>query len=87
MRLFLTTVLLFALSGLAVPQKAQPDKYADMPAEMVRARQALLTAKNELTHAGEEWGGHRVTAITHIDQALTEIQLSMDWARQHKRIK
>ncbi len=56
----------------------------DVPAEMVRARQALETAKNELAHAGDEWGGHRVTAMAHIDQALQEIKASEDYYRKNK---
>jgi len=59
----------------------------DVPAEMQRARQALETAKNELDHAGSEWGGHRAAAINHVNQALAEIHRAEDYAKQHKLAK
>lgn len=81
MRLLATMMLLIALSGFAVPQKE------DVPAQMQRAHQALQTAKNELEHAGEEWGGHRVAAIKHVDAALAEINNAEQWARQHHELR
>lgn len=59
----------------------------DVPAEMQRAREGLETAKSELERAGDEWGGHRVAAIHHIDQALEEIRKSEEYAKQHKLMK
>ncbi len=83
MRLLATIVLLLALSGFAVPQKSRED----VPAEMQRAHQALENAKNELQSAGEEWGGHRVNAIRHVDAALNEITQAETWAKQHHELK
>lgn len=83
MRLLATTLLLLALSGFAVPQK----EHEDVPAEMQRAHQALDTAKSELQSAGNEWGGHRVKAMGHVDQALAEIRQAETWARQHHEMK
>jgi hypothetical protein len=59
----------------------------DKPAEVDRAEQSLHTAKSELEHAGNEWGGHRVQAKKHIDAALHELELGEQWARQHHDIK
>ena len=88
MRTVLTMILLLALSGVAIPQKADRDEgREDVPAQMVRAEQALKTAKSELSSAGDEWGGHRVAAMKHVDAALQEINKGMQWARQHKEIK
>ncbi len=54
---------------------------------VMSAQQSLQTAKNELEHAGTEWGGHRVQAIKHIDAALKELEQAEQWARQHHDIK
>ncbi len=78
MRLIATMLLLIALSGFAVPQYKE-----DVPADMQRAHQALQNAKSELQNAGDEWGGHRVKAIGHVDAALAELKAAMDWAKQH----
>ena len=101
MRRISTLLLLLAVMGYAVPKshsqqretaaqerkeqqrKAQPDVQADM----LRARQALQNAKQELVRSGSEWGGHRMAAIGHVDQALQEIQKAETWARQHKDVK
>jgi len=78
MRLIATMLLLIALSGFAVPQYKE-----DVPADMQRANQALQNAKSELQKAGNEWGGHRVKAISHVDAAIGEVRAGMNWARQH----
>jgi hypothetical protein len=83
MRILATVILLAALSGFAVPQK----EVEDVPAEMQRAHQALENAKNELQNAGQEWGGHRVAAIRHVDAALGEMHQAETWARQHHEMK
>ena len=84
MKPLITGVLLLALSGFAVPQHHEVE---DVPGQMARARQALLTAKKEMAGAGNEWGGHRVEAMKHVDQALQEIQKAEQWARAHKEIR
>ncbi len=81
MKILATMLLLLALSGFAVPQKE------DVPAEMQRAREGLQTAKNELEHAGQEWGGHRMAAIKHVDAALGEIRQAEQWAQQHHELR
>lgn len=81
MKVLSTMVLLLALSGFAAPQRE------DVPAELQRGREALQTAKNELEHAGQEWGGHRVAAIKHVDAALGELRQAEQWARQHHELR
>jgi hypothetical protein len=83
MRTLATMVLLLALSGFAVPQREPKE---DVPAEIQRAHEALENAKNELDHAGQEWGGHRVAAIHHVDAALGEIRSAENWAKQHHEL-
>jgi hypothetical protein len=84
MKLLITGVLLLVLSGFAIPQRHEVE---DVPAQMARARQALLTAKKEMASAGNEWGGHRAEAMKHVDQALEQIQKAEQWARAHREIR
>jgi hypothetical protein len=81
--LVLFCVMMMAPSATLFSTPFQRDK----PAEVDRAEQGLRTAKSELEHAGNEWGGHRVQAIKHIDAALHELDLAEQWARQHRDIK
>lgn len=74
--IILPTVTLFP----APPQR-------DVPAEVESARHALQGARNDLEHAGGEWGGHRVAAMRHIDEALRELGEAEKWARGHHDIK
>ncbi len=64
---------------------APPQK--DVPAEVDAARRALEGARNDLAHAGGEWGGHRAAALKHIDEALRELSEAEQFARQHHDIK
>jgi hypothetical protein len=59
----------------------------DVPAEVEAARGALRNAHNELEHAGGQWGGHRVSAMRHIEQALAELNEAEKWARAHHDMK
>jgi hypothetical protein len=86
MRIASTVVLalLIMFSSVSV-LPASPQR--DVPAEMNSATQALRSARGELEHAGAEWGGHRVAAMKHIDEALKELQEAEGWARQHHDVK
>jgi hypothetical protein len=55
----------------------------DVPAEMHNAIEQLNTAKADLEKAGGEWGGHKANAINHINEALREINLGVDWAHKN----
>ena len=81
--LLLFSVLMMSPSATLFSSPFQKDK----PAEVDRAQQSLQTAKNELEHAGTEWGGHRVQAMKHIDAALHELEQAEQWAREHHDIK
>ena len=59
----------------------------DVPAEVESARNALKGAYNDLEHAGGEWGGHRVTAMKHIQAAMTELNEAEKWAKEHHDVK
>lgn len=59
----------------------------DVPAEVESAKRALEGARNDLQHAGSEWGGHRVNAMQHIDMALKELNEAEKFAREHHEMK
>lgn len=59
----------------------------DVPGAVNNARERLQNARNDLDHAGGEWGGHRLAAIKHIDQAINELNEAEKWAREHHDIK
>ena len=59
----------------------------DVPAEVDAARRALQGARNDLEHAGGEWGGHRVSAMKHIDEPIKELNEAEKYAREHHDIK
>jgi len=80
--------LLLAVTILVAPTTLfsnPPQK--DVPAEVTSAQSALKGAYNDLEHAGGDWGGHRVQAMTHIQQALSELNAAEKWAREHHEIK
>lgn len=59
----------------------------DVPAEVESAKRALQGARNDLEHAGGNWGGHRAAAMNHIDQALKELAEAEKYAREHHDMK
>ena len=80
--------LLFAVTILFAPATLfsnPPQK--DVPAEVTSAQSALKGAYNDLEHAGGEWGGHRVKAMQHIQEAQAELKEAENWAREHHDIK
>lgn len=85
MRILAATLLLFVLSAVASPQK--PKTYADVQADMVQARQHLTAAKDLVYRAGNEWGGHRMTALKEIDAAIAEVDRAEQYAKAHHFIK
>lgn len=67
-------------SMFSAPQK-------DVPAEIESAKRALEGARNDLAHAGGNWGGHRAAAVNHIEQALKELAEAEKYAREHHDMK
>ncbi len=78
-----TMVLLALLITLSTVGVLPASPQRDVPAEVESARHALQGARNELEHAGGQWGGHRVAAMKHIDEALKELGEAERWAREH----
>lgn len=55
----------------------------DVPKEIYDASHQLQVAKADLEQAGGEWGGHKANAMNHVNQALRELQLAMEYAKSH----
>ena len=49
------------------------------------AREKLLGAKKHLIEAPDDFGGHKLKAIEHIDAALKEIAEAIEWDRAHEK--
>lgn len=65
----------------AFPQAARDN---DVPAELQSAMQKLESARNDLDHAGGDWGGFREKAISHIQEAQGNLKSAMEWRRSHR---
>jgi hypothetical protein len=56
----------------------------DEPAQMQSGISQLNTAKSDLERAGNQWGGRKAKAISYIDGALKELQVGIEYAKEHK---
>jgi hypothetical protein len=84
----LATLTLLALMVMSPVVSLYPEPpQRDVPAEIDAGRRALQGAYNDLEHAGGQWGGHRVSAMKHIQQALAELNEAERWAREHHDIR
>ena len=70
---FAATLAVGAAIGVAV---------ADQP-HMQNALDDLRQARHQLDVADADKGGHRVTAMGLVDQAITEVQAGIDYDRHH----
>jgi hypothetical protein len=82
-----TSILLALLITLSTVSILPASPQRDVPAEVESARHALQSARNDLEHAGGQWGGHRVEAMKHVDEALKELGEAEKWAREHHDMK
>ena len=84
----ISTLTLLVLVIMSPVVRLRPEPFQrDVPAEVQAAKRALQGARNDLEHAGGEWGGHRAEAIKHIDAAVKELGEAEKWAREHHDIK
>jgi hypothetical protein len=56
----------------------------DVPAELQEAYNKLVSARNDLEHAGGDWGGYRQKAINHIQEAESNLKQAQQWKKTHK---
>lgn len=82
-----TVTLLLLTVILSLTAVLFSQQHRDVPAEVDSARHALQGAYNDLQHAGGEWGGHRVNAMNHIQEALRELDEAEKWAKEHHDVK
>ncbi|HTT21111.1 MAG TPA: hypothetical protein VMG82_19425 [Candidatus Sulfotelmatobacter sp.] len=83
----IATLLLAAITLVAPATLFPQPPQKDVPAEVDSARNALKQAHSDLEKAGGDWGGHRVKAMQHIQEALGELNQAEQWARAHHEIK
>lgn len=78
-RVFVAAVLSGAMLAL-VPNLASA---AEPQTEMNEAIGHLKEAKESLTHASKNKGGHREKAMSLIDQAIEEVKAGKAYAKEH----
>jgi hypothetical protein len=66
----------------ATPQLQRVQTH-DVPREIYDASHQLQVGKADLEQAGGEWGGHKASALNHVNQALRELQLAIEYAKSH----
>ena len=98
MKRTITLVAALLCLGLAVPgifsqQPTNPPKQnfqaakspvsQDVPAELQSAKAKLESARNDLIHAGGEWGGFRDAAIKNIDEAQANLRKATEFYQKN----
>lgn len=56
----------------------------DEPTMMNNAIAALQNAKTNFAQAGDDWGGRKEKGLTLINQALSDLQTGINYAKEHK---
>lgn len=83
----IATLVVLALMIISPTTSLFPAPQKDVPAEVESAKRALEGARNDLQHAGGDWGGHRAAAVNHINEALKELAEAEKFAREHHEMK
>jgi hypothetical protein len=78
-----TTMQQGAMQQGSMPQDKMGMMHKDMmdkdhPAEIHMAIEKLEHTKTDLQKAGDDWGGHRMEALKHVDEALAELHKAED---------
>jgi hypothetical protein len=72
---------------LGTPLASQPGEMAsgntDEPTLMNQGIQFTQSARASLAQAGDNWGGRRERALAFIDQAITDLQTGVNYAKQN----
>ncbi len=77
-----TLALACMLAGVVASGRIQTAS-ADQP-NMTDARAKLQDARSALQAAVDDKGGHRVKALGFLDQAITEVNAGIEYAKNHK---
>ncbi len=76
-----------ALNAVGQPQAHNPNEMKsgpqDEPAALESGISSLNTAKSDFERSGNQWGGRREKALAHINQALSELQIGIEYAKSH----
>ncbi len=58
--------------------------FAEEQPHMRAALEALQKAKQELQQAEHDKGGHRTKALQHVDQAINQVQMGVNYDEKHE---
>jgi hypothetical protein len=76
-----------AFQACRVSPESTPDEMqsgnVDEPGMMNNGIASLDQARQDFDRAGSNWDGRREKALAFIDQALKDLQVGIDWAKQH----
>lgn len=81
-RSVLNTILPAGLIALVLPLRSKAAVRTDQP-HMQAALDALKLARRELDQAEADKGGHRVKAISLVDQAIAQVEKGISFDRRH----
>lgn len=77
-----------AFKALGVSPESTKNEMAsgnvDEPKMMKQGIEMLERAKDDFEAAGNGWGGRKANGLAHINQALSQLQEGINWAKQHK---
>lgn len=77
-----TAIASAAIAGLSLAAAGAAE--AQRPEEHPKIRaaiRALEAAKDDMEHAGHDFGGHRVEALRACDEAIRQLQLALNYKR------
>jgi len=63
-------------------KRVQMGEHKEAHPEIHAAMEHLREAKNNLEHANHDFGGHRVKAIEHVNQALAECEQALNFDKK-----
>jgi len=81
------TLFIAAALSLGIATTMTSTASAQGQEEMNEAIEHLRQAKGDLSHAANNKGGHRETAIHMIDQAIAEVEAGKAYAKEHPEAK
>jgi len=92
MAAFLLSTVVFLQAGFAQAAAQKPmaaqtgtgPHHRDIDPEIHQAMGALENAKRHLEGAQHDFGGHRVKAVEHVNQAIDELKEAMKWQKEHQ---